>query len=102
MGIRFDVWISCNKCGETVFCDGNISATHARQIAKAAGWRPSASHGDLCPACVERRSKPVESIAPPPPDDNPVRLRAAAERDTIEQSAPPEGWGLLPVEGWPV
>lgn len=38
----------------------------------------------------------------PPPDDNPVRLRAAAERAAIEQSPPPEGWGLAPVEGWPV
>lgn len=40
---------------------------------------------------------------PPPPDDNPVRLRAFVERETaLGDATPPEGWGLTPVDGWPV
>lgn len=63
MSVRFDVWIKCDRCGETVFCDGNISATRARQIAKAAGWRPSTSHGDHCPACLKQQKAIGESTA---------------------------------------
>lgn len=45
----------------------------------------------------EDENPPTE---PPPSDDNPVRQRAQRERDAIEQSPPPEGWGLTPVDGW--
>jgi hypothetical protein len=97
--IRNSVYIFC-KCGTWLHCGINISATHARQIAKAAGWRPSASHGDLCPACIDLRVRQTD-----PPllsDDVPGWLLAERERDAIEPHAPEAGWGVAPIEGWPV
>lgn len=46
----------------------------------------------------------LRSWADPPllADDVPGWLLAQHERRAIEQSAPPEGWGLAPVEGWPI
>lgn len=59
MTIKNTVDIFCKRCGNWMHCGINISATHARQIAKRAGWRPSASHGDLCPHCApEKEQRP--------------------------------------------
>lgn len=36
---------------------------------------------------------------PPLPRDAPIWLRAAAERQAIEQTPPPEGWHTAPIGG---
>ena len=53
--IRFSVDIFCAVCGTWMRCGENISATHARRIAAKAGWRVSASYGDLCPKCASEK-----------------------------------------------
>lgn len=63
MSIQKDIWVRCDKCGDSDFA--SHTAKQARAEARKYGWK---NHGDidLCPTCASKLcDKVVDAIRKP-------------------------------------